>query len=191
MAQIDLTALLTPQALQEIKGIEVGEMAIFRENPLLEPDRVWPLFKEIRAVVGLEEKNIRLLCQSLHLVRCLPCVGDYGDPFSLHGEAVTHRIGGIVECGEHSEGEIIQAVVLPWSYPYLLKEAFGDPLGDIQVLGGENRDPKLVGKSLHTGYVVTVHMGEEDEFYIFDVKAESLCPAAELCKGIAVVHHEA
>ena len=85
-----------------------------------------------------------------------------------------------MECREHSEGEIIQAVVLPRDYPDLLKEAFGDPLGDIQVLGSEHRYPKLVGKGLHSPQVIPVHMGEEDELYILDIETESLCPAAEL-----------
>ncbi len=179
MAQIDLAAPFAVQALQEIKGIEVGEMAVFRENPLLEPDRIRSLFKHIGTVVGLEEKDIRLLCQSLHLVRCLSSVGYDGDPLSTLTEAVAHRIRGIVECGEHGEGEIVQVIGLARSYPYLLKEASGDPLGDIKVLGGEHRYLQLFGKSLNTCYVITVHMGEEDEFYILDVKAESLCPAAE------------
>ena len=90
MAQIDLAALITPKAPHELKGIEIGEMTVFRENPLLQPDRIGPMLKHIGAVVGLEEKDIRLFCQGLHLVRCFSSVGDYSDPLSLHKEAVAH-----------------------------------------------------------------------------------------------------
>ena len=84
-----------------------------------------------------------------------------------------------MECGEHGEGEIIQVIGLARSYPYLLEKASGDPLGDIQVLSGEHRYLQLFGKGFHSPQMIPMHMGKEDELYIFDIEAESLCPAAE------------
>ena len=191
MAQIKLSKAIRLKALHKLKGIEVREVAIFRENPLLEPDWVWALLKQVWAVVGLKEQDIRFFGQLFHLIRCLTCIGDDGGPLPSAAEAVAHRIGGIVESGEHGEREIIQVVGLPWSYPYLLEKTFGDPLGNVQVFGGEHRYPKLVGKGLDPCYMVAVHMGKKDEFYILDIEAESLCPAAEFGAGIAVIHNEA
>ena len=190
MAQVQLAETVAAEALHKIEGIKVGEVAVFRENPLLEPYWIRSFLKHIWAVVGLEEQDIRIICKLLHLLRCLSSIGDDGGPLPLLTEAVAHRIGGIVKCGEHGEREIINAVGLPRSYIDTLEKAFPAELAKVKVLGGEHRYSQPVGEGLDTCHMIPVYMGKKYVFYILDIEAERLCPAAELREGIAVVHHK-
>ena len=96
-----------------------------------------------------------------------------------------------MKCGEHGEGEIINAVGLPRSYIDTLEKAFSAELAKVKVLGGEHRYSQPVGECLHTSHMIPVYMGKKYVFYILDIEAERLCPAAELREGIAVVNHKA
>ena len=182
MAQIKLSKAIRLKALHKLKGIEVREVAIFRENPLLEPDWVWALLKQVWAVVGLKEQDIRFFGQLFHLIRCLTCIGDDGvTPFSGL-ETVAYRVGGIVECREDSKGKIIQVVGEPRGNPYPFEKSFLSAACQIQILGGEYWYLKLIGKGFHSCYVIPVDMGQEYILDVRDIKAENLCPAAELGK---------
>ena len=182
MAEIDPPLRAAVKAFKKIKGIEVGKMSVVRKYPFLKPHRIGPFLEHIGAVIGLKEQHPGFLGQSHHLGRCLSCIGDNGvTPFSGL-ETVAYRVGGIVECREDSKGKIIQVVGEPRGDPYPFEKSFLSAACQIQILGGEYWYLKLIGKGFHTCYVIPVDMGQEYILDGRDIKAENLCPAAELGK---------